>query len=154
MKTPEQMGADDLSAPEQTDATKDQLTENENSKSKEETTEDERAIAAERMKKMDEAKIALLRIYMLGEKINPFDGRWPKDDILKPAKKALSELSAMEQKELAIDFFDDTIGRNISNNKNAYSVYGVFKNTPFGEKFKQLEDERLKAAGFGGGFNL
>ena len=66
------------------------------------------------------------------------------------AQEALKNLSSADQEKMATEFFNDTIGRNISNNTNAYKVYMMFKGTSFGQKFKQLEDTRLKEAGYAG----
>ncbi len=114
----------------------------------------EGALAAEGSKKINDAKNAIWRIYKEGDKVNPSWGKMPEDSLMNPAKEALENLSPADQEKVATDFFNDTIGKNISNNKDAYSVYGVFKNTPFGQKFKQLEDKRLKEAEFTSGFTL
>lgn len=129
-----------------------QLHENDFAKLKQQGVLDsyEGALVAEKSKNVDDAKLAMLRMYMQGEKINPWQGRYPEDSLMKPAEEALKNLSPADQEKMATNFFNDTIGRDISNNKNAYIVYGVFKNTPFGQKFKQLEDDRLKKAGYAG----
>jgi len=59
----------------------------------------------------------------------------------------------IDQKVLADDFFENTIGTNILFIPNAYKVYLELKGTEFAQRFKELEDRRLKEAGFGG-FNL
>lgn len=67
---------------------------------------------------------------------------------------ALKEFDFQTQEKIGKDFFDRTIGQNISNNRNAYEVYLVFKRTTFGKKFAELEDARLKEAGYEEGFKL
>lgn len=68
-------------------------------------------------------------------------------------KESINKLSEDEQEKLAETFFEQTIGKNIMNVKSAYQVYmqvgGVFH-----KKFKELEDTRLKAAGYSSGFTL
>lgn len=54
------------------------------------------------------------------------------------------------QEKLAQNFFDNTIGRNISSTANAYKVYMEFTKCDFQEKFRDLEDARLKRAGYAG----
>lgn len=110
----------------------------------------EGALVAEKSKSIDNAKIAMLTMYMKGETFDPWWNKSPEDSLMNPAQEALKNLSPADQEKMASDFFNDTIGRNISNNKNAYKVYAMFKSTPFGQKFKQLEDTRLKEAGYSG----
>lgn len=114
----------------------------------------EGALANESLEKINETKLSMLRLYSEGDRFNPWNGRWPADELMTPTKKALEGMSQEDQEKVAVDFFDATIGRSILNNKNAYMVYGVFSKTPFGQKFRQLEDERLKNAGFSSGFTL
>lgn len=114
----------------------------------------EGALANESLEKINEAKISMLRLYNEGDKFNPWSGTWPSNELMSPAEKALEGMGQKDQEQVASDFFDATIGRSILNNKNAYMAYGLFSKTPFGQKFRQLEDDRLKAAGFSAGFTL
>src|SRR3989344_2816941 len=50
---------------------------------------------------------------------------------------------------LADDFFENTIVKDFTSNKQAYKVYRELKGTEFAQRFKELESERLKKAGFG-----
>jgi hypothetical protein len=59
----------------------------------------------------------------------------------------------IDQGALADDFFENTIGKDFMNNRQAYKVYTELKGTEFAQRFKELESERLKKAGFGE-FNL
>jgi hypothetical protein len=110
----------------------------------------EGALSAEKSKNVDNAKLAMLSMYMQGEQFDPAWNKYPEDSLIDSAQEALESLSSPDQEKMAIEFFNDTIGRDISNNKNAYKVYMMFKGTAFGQKFKQLEDARLKEAGFSG----
>lgn len=61
-------------------------------------------------------------------------------------------LTSQQQEELAQGFFDRVIGNEgmpKTHPQEAYSVYQKLKGTPFAEKFKTLEDRRLKKFGFG-----
>lgn len=110
----------------------------------------EGALVAEKSKSVDDAKLAILRMYMQGEQFDPAWNKYPEDSLMNSAQEALKNLSSADQEKMATEFFNDTIGRNISNNTNAYKVYMMFKGTSFGQKFKQLEDTRLKEAGYAG----
>lgn len=70
--------------------------------------------------------------------------------MINDTRTSLESLSAPEQEVVATKFFDDTIGRSISNNRQAYLVYGALKGTAFSAKFKELESSRLQALGYGG----
>lgn len=65
-------------------------------------------------------------------------------------KKIKSLLDKGNQDEIAEAYFAKTIGESISNNKSAYPVYLALKGTPFAKKFAELEDARLKTAGYAG----
>jgi len=113
----------------------------------------ERAVDTEESKKINDVGASLFRLFMEGDKIDP---TWGKDSssLIDPVRETLKNLSDGDQEKAAIGFFDSTIGRNISNNRYAYNVYRHFKGTTFGKKFGQLEDERLKKAGYASGFIL
>ncbi len=110
----------------------------------------EGTLVAEKSRNVDDAKLAMLRMYMQGEQFDPAWNKYPEDSLMNSAQEALKNLSSADQEKMATEFFNDTIGRNISNNKNAYKVYMMFKGTSFGQKFQQLEDARLKEAGYAG----
>ena len=79
--------------------------------------------------------------------LDPFWGAVPKE--CEDAANRLREIfKTLDQAALAQKFFDDTIGRRIDNNKQAYMVYGLLKGTAFANKFKELESARLKRAGY------
>jgi hypothetical protein len=69
-------------------------------------------------------------------------------------QEVLSEIKAKfdttNQVALAEEYFDKTIGTSISDNKFAYPVYQALKGTDFARRFAELEDARLKAAGYAG----
>ncbi len=69
-------------------------------------------------------------------------------------RRKLKEFSDQDQQKLAKDFYEDTIGQNIQNNENAYNIYMAMRGTTFAKKFKELEDTRLKEAGYSSGFIL
>lgn len=81
---------------------------------------------------------------------NPFEGGVSKK--FSGAAEELREIfkdGQINQKELAAEFFNNTIGRDIRNNGGAYKVYGLLKGTEFADTFRELESQRLKEAGFG-----
>lgn len=82
-----------------------------------------------------------------GMKFDPFNGR-VSPEIQKEGKELAELLSETDQEALAQQFFNNTIGRN-----GTYNVYALLKGTKFAEKFRELEDQRLKKAGHDG-FNL
>ena len=59
-------------------------------------------------------------------------------------EEAIDKLDQKSQEKLGEEFFNETIGQNIMNNKGAYEVYRSFKKSGFTDKFHQLEDSRLK----------
>ena len=87
-----------------------------------------------------------------GQAFNNFSGQ-PSQEATS-FKKKLIELPEQEQQKIAESFFGDTIGQSISNNGNAYLVYMATKGTAFARKFTEMEDARLKSAGYSGGFTL
>ena len=102
--------------------------------------------------KFNELKSGMTSLYRRGgtegQAFNNFSGQTSKeaDDF----KVKLKELSESEQQKLGEDFFNDTIGKNISNNANAYKIYMAMGGTAFSKKFAEMEDARLKRAGYGG----
>jgi hypothetical protein len=110
----------------------------------------EHALTIDGAKKINDAKLAVFRIYMEGDKIDPSWGKALDANLMDPVKTAFENLSDADQEQVAADFFNETIGQDISNNKHAYHVYRHLKGTAFARKFHQLEDERLKNAGYGG----
>lgn len=90
----------------------------------------------------------LFRAAESGE-LDPSWGRTSKE--LEASRGELKQLLATaDQRAIAEHFFNETIGRDIGNNKAAYHVYQYLKGTEFAERFHELEDERLKAAGYQG----
>jgi hypothetical protein len=74
-----------------------------------------------------------------------------RDPELNSVRAAIGALDEQTQEKLGQDFFDNTIGQYIGNNRNAYKVYQrCFKGTALGRKFAGLEDARLKASGYPG----
>src|SRR3989344_1323197 len=63
--------------------------------------------------------------------------------------KSVLKDPSIDQKALADDFFENTIVKDFTSNKQAYKVYRELKGTEFAQRFKELESERLKKAGFG-----
>ena len=86
---------------------------------------------------------------------NPF-GRGLSEECsgAKEELKRIFEEEGIDQEGLAQNFFDDTIGQGIKNNNGAYKVYKMLKGTRFADKFRELEDQRLKEAGYENGFTL
>ncbi|EKE20250.1 MAG: hypothetical protein ACD_8C00033G0002 [uncultured bacterium] len=109
----------------------------------------EGALATESSEKINNANLEMLRLFGEGDKIDPSWGRDP-GELLTPARRSLEGMNDEDQEKVATEFFNKTIGRDISNNRYAYHVYRHFKSGAFGQKFKQLEDDRLKAAGYAG----
>lgn len=109
----------------------------------------EHELMIEGSKKIDDTKLSLLRLFMQGDKIDPSWGQAPQD-MIESARSALKELTDADQEKIATDFFAETIGRDISNNKYAYHVYRHLKGSAFSKKFSALEDDRLKRAGYAG----
>src|SRR3989344_1601787 len=70
------------------------------------------------------------------------------EETLDEIKSVLKDPS-IDQKALADDFFENTIVKDFTSNKQAYKVYRELKGTEFAQRFKELESERLKKAGFG-----
>lgn len=110
----------------------------------------ESVLVAEKSKKIDNAKVAMLRMYLQGDKFDSINNIYPEESLMNSVEEALNCLNSTDQEKMATEFFNDTIGERIGNNRNAYKVYFIFKNTAFGQKFQQLEDERLKKAGYVG----
>lgn len=76
---------------------------------------------------------------------------YQRDPELQATGIAIRNLDEQTQEKLGQDFFDNTIGQRIDNNRNAYELYlNCFKGTALGRKFASLEDARLKNAGYGG----
>lgn len=84
-----------------------------------------------------------------GRSFNPFESGNVSEEQRESIDKLTNLFKSLDQTALAQEFFDDTIGKRIDNNKAAYMVYGLFKGTEFSSKFKELESARLKRAGFG-----
>ncbi len=84
-----------------------------------------------------------------GRSFNPFESGNVSEEQEGSINKLRTLFKSLDQAALAQEFFDDTIGKRIDNNKAAYMVYGLFKGTEFASKFKELESARLKRAGFG-----
>jgi hypothetical protein len=105
----------------------------------------------ESIKKMDEGKIKLMGLFLKGEHINPTYGITDNvaQMLVSDTKNYMNSLSPTEQENLAQEFYDSSIGKAPENNRDAYYVYLNFKGTPFGNKFSQLENQRLKEAGAG-----
>ncbi|MBX9809070.1 hypothetical protein K2X92_01645, partial [Candidatus Gracilibacteria bacterium] len=104
---------------------------------------------------IESLKTDILRnLYLRTESFDPFVGSYPNSKVLDPIKSALQKLNTEEQIALADWFFEITIGHHISNNRNAYKVYYVFKGTSFSTRFHELETTRLKNAGYPNGFIL
>ncbi len=96
---------------------------------------------------LDSVKQQLMRLFIDGERYNPFWGRYPEGLDLREFRGIIGGLSETTQRELAQYFFDQTIGEHISNNWKAYMVYGLLKGTTFGQEFQRRENERLIDAG-------
>lgn len=62
----------------------------------------------------------------------------------------------VDQNKLAEQFFHELMVRNCSrsNLEKAYETYRALSGTKFARRFSELEDARLKAAGYNEGFNL
>lgn len=99
----------------------------------------------------DEAKSILREAFASIQ--NSHDGPPSNPGALRLLRVQLEKGGELSQQKLAEDFFAETIGKRIDNNLGAYRVYQALKGTPFAERFKELEDKRLKDAGYGG-FNL
>lgn len=106
----------------------------------------EQAQKIDTKKKHDDAHTWLIRCFLKGESISSND-----TEILE-AKKSLESLSASEQESIAETFYNDRISNNLSGDsvRSLYSIYPQFKGTVFGEKIRQMEDSRLKEAGYPG----
>lgn len=65
-------------------------------------------------------------------------------------KNLLSMLSGSEQRAAAERFFSSTVGENVDVARKAYNVYMMLRGSEFANRFKELEDARLRSAGFGG----
>ena len=106
--------------------------------------------------RQESGRIHLMRLFLKGDHINPQFAHTRNEETkmsLQEAKKNMDDLNPAEQEALAEEFYNSTIGKHITNNKDAYNVYLNFKGTSFAERFKQLEDKRLKEAGYDG-FNI
>ena len=97
----------------------------------------------EQSEKINEAKNILMQLFDKA-------GWTSFSELMNKSENILDGLSDGEQEKLANEFFNDTIGKTISNNRGAYQVYGEFKGTAFAKKFAKLEDGRLKRAGYAG----
>lgn len=104
--------------------------------------------------KLERANQLLKELFVDGKRgsLDPFGNIVSKQQMAK-VEEFRSIRSELDQSTLAQKFFDDTIGQNILNNKGAYMVYKLFKGSEFSDKFKELENARLEAAGYGE-FNL
>lgn len=73
-----------------------------------------------------------------------------RDPELETTRAAIGGFDEQTQEKLAEDFFDRTIGQSIANNRGAYQIYMEMPGGAFTKKFHDLEDARLKAAGYAG----
>lgn len=113
------------------------------------------AFKEQNIKNIESLKTDILRnLYLRTESFDPFVWSYPNSKVLDPIKSALQKLNTEEQIALADWFFEITIWHHISNNRNAYKVYYVFKGTSFSTRFHELETTRLKNAGYPKGFIL
>jgi hypothetical protein len=109
----------------------------------------------EKQESLDRAEKLLMRLYtnsdLARDGFDPFSGRYNGESskIIAETRKILESFSTSEQEVLADKFFEETIGRHISNNHKAYMVYGALRGTGFSSKFKELESARLRAGGYG-----
>jgi hypothetical protein len=71
-------------------------------------------------------------------------------NLVSETRGMLEGLSETAQEQAADKFFDSTIGKDISTNRDAYIIYASFRGTAFSNRFQQLEDSRLKSAGYSG----
>ncbi len=95
------------------------------------------------------ATVALGALYRLAYSIDPFGGDTKTAQAeIAAAKEALEALTEEEQGVVAESFFNSTIGESIANNGDVYKVCKTLSGTPFAEKVKQLESDRLESAGF------
>jgi hypothetical protein len=64
--------------------------------------------------------------------------------------KQMAAQNPQVQKDLAKEFFESTIGSHLSTQTvtSAYEVYAQLKGTEFSNTFRELESERLMAAGY------
>jgi hypothetical protein len=99
--------------------------------------------AIENNEKINEANKTLLNLFDKADFRSFYDHAASSENVL-------NDLDDAEQEQLAVKFYDETIGKTILNNARAYKVYGEFKGTSFAKKFAQLEDVRLKRAGYAG----
>ncbi len=104
----------------------------------------------EKTEKSEKADQLLKSLFIDGRngEMDPFLNRVSEEQ-MERAEEFITASRGLDQSTLAQKFFDDTIGRNISNNEGAYMVYKLLKGTEFSSKFKELESARLKSAGFG-----
>jgi len=56
----------------------------------------------------------------------------------------IDKLDQKSQEQLGEEFFNETIGKNYINNKEAYQVYQSLKESGVTKKFRELENARLK----------
>lgn len=108
----------------------------------------ERKAKAEEGKLLDEAEVTLTRI-QLDSWIDPFNSYDPKNAKVVDALAAVGKLNDAQQEKLAERFFAQAIIKQFDT-KGAYRPYGCLKGTAFSNKFRELEDARLKKAGYGG----
>jgi hypothetical protein len=92
---------------------------------------------------------ALMEMYGERDLFDPFMGETAAaQPFAEEIREAFGSMTAEEQSEVAEKFFNETIGKAIMNNRGAYKVYGMLKGTPFANKFKELESDRLTSAGY------
>lgn len=103
------------------------------------------------LKQMEDQASAEAQMLIKAGKDAKYMGKIPNMSQIAETVKALSDA---DQEALAKDYFDKTIGESISNNSEAYKVYQSLNGTAFANKFKELEHERLIAAGYPEGFKL
>lgn len=99
--------------------------------------------------RIDSIKQQLMRLFIDGERFDPFWGRYPDGLDLKEFRANIWGLPEEVQKRIANYFYAQTIGEHIANNRKAYMVYGLLKGTAFGNEFSRLENARLIEAGYG-----
>lgn len=75
------------------------------------------------------------------------------DDKVSGVEKSVGELPEGDQEKLAEKFFEQTIGRSIGNIPRANKVYLEIGGA-FHKRFKELEDTRLKSAGYSAGLTI
>lgn len=82
----------------------------------------------------DDVKTIIIKTCLFGGSVNPFADNSHIGEMINSAIRAFENLSVVGQDKVVKHFFDDIISSKEKNKDIKFSVYYIFKDTPFGEQ--------------------